>query len=221
MDNSRSRPEMPGIKGGMAVLGRSAGSCGHHWPYTLGGAEKALHSILRYFAGAVLHSLFGVLGEEGRQRVGYERAVTSFIQHMPGIRRRHRRYLPLTPLAMAQFDLRAYDLIISSSFAVATGVVSRPDFDIALVEAQAWGTPVIALGRGRALETAITHGQDAAGQLFAELIAKKVGFSPRRAAETARASRKSAIRRSCRADQGRRSPVLKTGPNRRGGWMRA
>ena len=46
---------------------------------------------------------------------------------MPFARTRHRNYLPLMPLAIEQFDLSAYDLVISSSYAVAKGVLTGPD----------------------------------------------------------------------------------------------
>src|SRR5262249_18578293 len=52
---------------------------------------------------------------------------TSFIQHLPFAKKKYRHYLPLMPLAVEQFDLSAYDLIFSSSHAVAKGVLTGPD----------------------------------------------------------------------------------------------
>lgn len=52
---------------------------------------------------------------------------TSFINRLPFARRNYRNYLPLFPLAIEQFDLEAYDLVISSSYAVAHGILARPD----------------------------------------------------------------------------------------------
>jgi len=46
---------------------------------------------------------------------------TSFIQKLPGARRHYRRYLPLFPAAVESFDLSGYDLVISTSHAVAKG----------------------------------------------------------------------------------------------------
>jgi glycosyltransferase involved in cell wall biosynthesis len=46
---------------------------------------------------------------------------------MPFIGRLHRLYLPLMPFAIEQIDLRNYDIVISSSYAVATGVLTGPD----------------------------------------------------------------------------------------------
>jgi len=51
---------------------------------------------------------------------------TSFIQRLPGARRRYQWYLPLFPAAIEQFDLTGYDLVISSSHCVAKGVITRP-----------------------------------------------------------------------------------------------
>jgi glycosyltransferase involved in cell wall biosynthesis len=50
----------------------------------------------------------------------------SFMQHLPGVMRHHQPYLPLYPLAMAQFDLSRYSLILSSSSAFGKGVRVPP-----------------------------------------------------------------------------------------------
>src|SRR5271157_5712814 len=99
----------------------------HDWLYVLGGAEKVLKGMLACFPSADLFCLFDILSEEDRARIGYQRATTSILQRMPGIRKRHRMYLPLMPLAIEQLDLSAYDVIISSSYAVAKGVLTGPD----------------------------------------------------------------------------------------------
>ncbi len=99
----------------------------HDWIYTLGGAERVLHGILRCFPSADVHCLFDVLDASGRQAIGYQSSKTSFLQRMPAIARRHRLYLPIMPLAIEQLDLRGYDLVISSSYAVAKGVITGPD----------------------------------------------------------------------------------------------
>ena len=52
---------------------------------------------------------------------------TSFIQNLPFSKKHFHKYLPFFPLAIEQFDLREYDLIISSSHAVAKGVITSPD----------------------------------------------------------------------------------------------
>src|SRR5215208_3151309 len=52
---------------------------------------------------------------------------TSFIQSLPRAKEKYRLYLPLMPLAVEQFDLRPYDLVLSSSHAVAKGVLTGAD----------------------------------------------------------------------------------------------
>lgn len=99
----------------------------HDWLYVFGGAERVLRSILRVVPQADVFCLFDVMSAEDRARVGYVKSHTSFMQRMPGIRTRHRSYLPLMPLAIEQIDLSAYDLVISSSYAVAKGVLTGPD----------------------------------------------------------------------------------------------
>jgi glycosyltransferase involved in cell wall biosynthesis len=99
----------------------------HDWLYTLGGAEKVLAAILSCFPNADLFCLFDVMPKSERAFLGNRRCVCSFLQNMPGIAKNHRNYLPLMPLAIEQFDLSAYDLILSSSFAVAKGVLTGPD----------------------------------------------------------------------------------------------
>jgi glycosyltransferase involved in cell wall biosynthesis len=86
-----------------------------------------LRSILRCLPDADVFTLFDVLSEDDRAAIGFSVAHTSFLQRMPGIARRHRLYLPLMPLAIEQFDLSNYDLIVSSSYAVAKGVITGPD----------------------------------------------------------------------------------------------
>ncbi|MBN3753595.1 glycosyltransferase [Paraburkholderia sp. Tr-20389] len=97
----------------------------HDWLVTAGGAEKVLEQIIRCFPDADLFSLVDFL--EDRDPVCGKVVTTSFIQELPFARRRYRAYLPLMPLAIEQFDLSDYDLVITSSYAVAKGVLVGPD----------------------------------------------------------------------------------------------
>ena len=99
----------------------------HDWLYTFGGAERVLQSMLRCFPDADVFTLFDILPSADRIQIGITKCRTSFLQRMPGIRRHHRLYLPLMPLAIEQFNLSGYDLVISSSYAVAKGVLTGPD----------------------------------------------------------------------------------------------
>lgn len=99
----------------------------HDWLYVVGGAEQVLREILRCYPNADVFTLFDLLHPDDRRKLGFETAHTSFLQNMPFLRRHHRSYLPLMPIAIEQFDLSGYDLVISSSCAVAKGVLTGPE----------------------------------------------------------------------------------------------
>lgn len=99
----------------------------HDWLYTIGGAEQVLRELLLCYPNADIFTLFDLLKPEDRRKLGYETSHTSFLQKMPMLRKRHRSYLPLMPIAIEQFDLSGYDLVISSSAAVAKGVLTGPE----------------------------------------------------------------------------------------------
>ena len=99
----------------------------HDWLYTIGGAEKVLAGMLSCFPEADVFCLFDTLSVEDRQRIGVGTTCTSFMQRFNVMRQRHRLFLPLMPLAIEQFDMSGYDVVISSSFAVANGVITGPN----------------------------------------------------------------------------------------------
>lgn len=96
----------------------------HDWLPLLGGAEKVLESIHRVFS-APIYTL--IKNEESLAGSYFEclDIKTSLIQNLPFARKHYRNYLPILPYAIEQFDLRAYDVIISSSYAVAKGVLTN------------------------------------------------------------------------------------------------
>jgi len=98
----------------------------HDFLYTYGGAERVLEQILAVFPQAEVFSLFDFLPAAQRGFLGGRSVRTSFIQKLPLARRKHRLYLPLMPLAVEQLDVSAYDVVISSSYIVAKGVITRP-----------------------------------------------------------------------------------------------
>jgi glycosyltransferase involved in cell wall biosynthesis len=98
----------------------------HEWLETYGGSEQVLEQVLALFPQADLFTLVDFLPISRRRFLEGHRVTTSFIQKLPFARRRFRRYLPLMPFAIEQFDMSGYDLIISSSHAVAKGVISGP-----------------------------------------------------------------------------------------------
>ncbi|MDR5824079.1 glycosyltransferase family 4 protein [Caballeronia sp. LZ043] len=97
----------------------------HDWLVTYAGAERVLEQIIACFPEADIFSVVDFL--EDRSFLRGKQAATSFIQKLPFARTRYRAYLPLMPLAIEQLDLSGYDLVISSSHAVAKGVLTGPD----------------------------------------------------------------------------------------------
>lgn len=99
----------------------------HDWLVTYAGAERVLASLIKVWPQADLFSVIDFLSDQDRAQLGGKVATTTFIQRLPGARTRYQRYLPLMPIAIEQLDLSGYDLIISSSHAVAKGVLCGPD----------------------------------------------------------------------------------------------
>lgn len=100
----------------------------HDWLYVVGGAERVLQQMLLCFPDADVYSVFESLNDEQRRSIGITKPVrTTFLQKFPRVGRWHRTLLPLMPLAIEQLDLSEYDLVISSSYAVAKGVLTGPD----------------------------------------------------------------------------------------------
>ena len=97
----------------------------HDWLIVNGGAERVLAQMIDCFPQADIFSLVDFL--EDRSSLRGRPVQTSFIQNMPLAKTKYRTYLPLFPLAIEQFDLSGYDVILSSSYAVAKGVLNGPD----------------------------------------------------------------------------------------------
>lgn len=99
----------------------------HDWLVVYNGAEKVLEEILKIYPEADLFSTVEYLEESDRKFIMNKKVNTTFIQKLPFSKGKYRIYLPLMPLAIEQLDLSKYDLIISSSYAVAKGVITGPD----------------------------------------------------------------------------------------------
>ena len=99
----------------------------HDWMTLKGGGEWCVEQLLAIYPQADLFCVVEFLAEDDRAWLQGRQVHTSFIQRLPGARKRYRSYLPLMPLAVEQFDVTGYDLVISSSSSVAKGVVTGPD----------------------------------------------------------------------------------------------
>jgi glycosyltransferase involved in cell wall biosynthesis len=99
----------------------------HDWLTTYAGAEKVLEEILKIYPEADVFSTVDHLEDKDRAFLQNKKVNTTFIQNLPFSKKKYRNYLPLMPFAIEQFDLSQYDLILSSSYAVAKGVITGPD----------------------------------------------------------------------------------------------
>ncbi len=99
----------------------------HEWFVDYSGSERVVEQLLAIFPQADLFAQVDFLPEELRGFISHKPVTTSFIQRLPGARKHYRSYLPLMPLAVEQFDLTGYDLVISNNHAVAKGVITGPD----------------------------------------------------------------------------------------------
>lgn len=99
----------------------------HEWFVDYSGSERVVEQMLNCYPEADLFSLVDFLPANERGFIGGKNVRTSFIQKLPFARKRFRSYFPLFPMAIEQFDLSQYDLIISSSHSVAKGVITGPN----------------------------------------------------------------------------------------------
>ena len=99
----------------------------HDWLISaVGGAENAFKEIYSMFPSPIYTLLWN---QEAFKGTLFEDAeiYRSFIDRLPWSRTKFRSYLPLFPMAIEQFDLKSYDLILSSSHCVAKGIKRHPD----------------------------------------------------------------------------------------------
>jgi glycosyltransferase involved in cell wall biosynthesis len=100
----------------------------HEWFTALAGSEKVVEQLCGLYPELDLFAVFADPTAVASMDFLRDKALTtSFIQNLPKASTHFRNYLMLMPLAVEQFDLSAYDVIISSAHAVAKGVITGPD----------------------------------------------------------------------------------------------
>jgi glycosyltransferase involved in cell wall biosynthesis len=99
----------------------------HDWLVTYAGAERVLQQMLACYPEADVFSIVDFLPDGQRGFLLGKKAKTTFIQNLPRAQSRYRSYLPLMSLAVEQLDVSGYDVVISSSHAVAKGILVGPD----------------------------------------------------------------------------------------------
>jgi len=99
----------------------------HDWCVVYGGAERVLEHIIDCYPDADLFTLIDHVPDEQRGFLRGKKPRTSFLQNVPFVRTLYRKLLFVLPFAIEQFDLSDYDLVISSSYCVAKGVLTGPN----------------------------------------------------------------------------------------------
>src|SRR5205823_5900569 len=120
-DGRRAGGALP--EGGAARRGLSGGgevkvALVHDWLTGLRGGERVLEQLCLLYPEADIFTLIYVPGTCG-PIIERHRIRASFLDRLP--KRSYRHYLPLFPVAIESFDLSAYELVISTSHAVAKG----------------------------------------------------------------------------------------------------
>ena len=98
----------------------------HDYLIRFGGAERVLLELAKMWPEAPIYTL---LYDEAKMNQWFpaQRVRVSFLQKFPNwLKKRHKYLLPFLPIAPETFDLRDFDLVVSSSSVFAKGVVTRP-----------------------------------------------------------------------------------------------
>lgn len=98
----------------------------HHWFVGLAGAERVCEALCDVLKEP---DLFALVANPLTMPLALRNLylVTSFVQSLPGSKKWYRYYAPFFPLAVESFDLREYDLVISSDANTVKGVITRPE----------------------------------------------------------------------------------------------
>lgn len=99
----------------------------HEWLINKGGSESVLEAMLEIYPDAPIFTVIADLDGDCKSIMSGHEIHQTFIANLPGAKKWYRNYLALMPLAIEQLDLSDYDMVISSSHAVAKGVITGPD----------------------------------------------------------------------------------------------
>ncbi len=98
----------------------------HDYLNQYGGAEKVLEAFLEIFPDAPIYTLLSDKKIVDKFFLN-KKIKNSFLQKIPFIKKHHRLFPPLMPLAVEKLDLSDYDLVLSDSAAFGKGIITRPD----------------------------------------------------------------------------------------------
>jgi glycosyltransferase involved in cell wall biosynthesis len=96
----------------------------HYWLVNRRGGERVVEALAELFPQADIFTL--VMDRAAlTPPLRSHKLTASFLQRLPGATRYYRRLLPLFPLALEQFRLDDYDLVVSSESGPAKGVITQ------------------------------------------------------------------------------------------------
>jgi glycosyltransferase involved in cell wall biosynthesis len=98
----------------------------HDWLTGMRGGERVLHELAGLYPDADLYTLVHLPGSTSAA-IDRLRIHVSPLDRIPGIGRHYRKLLPLFPWAIRRFQLDDYDLVLSTSHAVAKSVPVGPE----------------------------------------------------------------------------------------------
>lgn len=117
----------PFVVGGQALTSNVSTAVVHDWLPVYAGAERVLEQVINVVPECAVYSLIDFLPDDQRHFLKGKTVNTSFIQNLPFARSKYRFYLPFVPFATEQFNLTDYDVVISSSYVAAKGVLTTAD----------------------------------------------------------------------------------------------
>ena len=110
----------------------------HYWLLNMRGGEKVVEALCRLLPDADVFTLF-YDPDRTSKTIRAHRVQASFLQPL---RKHYRSLLPLMPMALESFDLREYDLVISSESGPAKGVITSSNTTACVLLPHAHAIPV-------------------------------------------------------------------------------
>jgi glycosyltransferase involved in cell wall biosynthesis len=98
----------------------------HYWLVGMRGGEKIVERLCEIFPDIDIYTLI-YNKDKVSNVINSKNIYTSSIQKKPFAKKHHQIYLPFMPVAVEQFDLSGYDIVISSESGIAKGVLTKPE----------------------------------------------------------------------------------------------
>lgn len=100
----------------------------HDWMPVLGGAERVIQEMVGTFPKSTIYTLFDFLSDAERAQIVSDRPVhVSRLNALPGVQKYYRYLLLSCMREIEKFDVTGHEVVLSSSAALAKGVLTSPD----------------------------------------------------------------------------------------------